>query len=115
MKNLWATGPEELEEIELSETELLTLAFAKMLDEVGPFAKTNRQNRLDKILRWEQAQKDFIVALENEIARMQTTQSLERLISLYEGTSGITFDEKHPLHNLYTKRMDELEKEHPSQ
>jgi hypothetical protein len=109
MKNLWATGPEEPEETELSETELLTLAFGRMMDGVWPFEEVHRASLTDRLTRWQQSQEQYITILREEIAESETSGRLQRLKKNYEVASKRSLDdEEHPCHSDFVQKRKQL-------
>jgi hypothetical protein len=107
MENLWIIGPGE---DKLSDTELLTLAFARMMDGVWPFEEVRWASLTDRLTRWQQSQEQYITILRENIAKAKTPGGLQRLKKNYEVASGKSLDDKeHPCHDEYTLKKEKLE------
>lgn len=107
MENLWIIGPGE---DKLSDTELLTLAFARMMDGVWPFEEVRWASLTDRLTRWQQSQEQYITILRVKMAQAGTFGWLQRLKKNYEEASGKSLDDKeHPCHHEYTLKKKQLE------
>lgn len=65
-------------------------------------------DRVNAIMRWEEAQNEYESRLEIDIGRASTIAGLQRLKKNYEAVSRKKLNKKHPLYTLYRARMDQI-------
>ncbi len=100
MVNIWTT---DIENGEPSQTELLMLAFAQMMEAKWPFEEPKTLSLTDRLTRGEESQKEYITHLENRIGEMETIAQLQWLKKSYEKASGKN-SIKNILSTIYTQR-----------